>query len=127
MVYKAKLTSKGYLDKLKGRCVVRGDLQRKLEAEETWSPCIFARTFKVFVAMAAKHNRAIKQLDFVGAFCQGTMRHRMFIQLPREYKKYFPEWSEYFDEPVMLIKSMYGTTIAARTSWSDDLLDWLDK
>jgi hypothetical protein len=28
-VFKAKITSKGYLDKLKARCVARGDLQEK--------------------------------------------------------------------------------------------------
>jgi len=52
------------------------------------------------------------------------MRHRMFIQLPREYLKYFPDLKEYFEAPVLLAKSMYGTTIAART-WSDDLSEWL--
>jgi hypothetical protein len=69
VIFKAKLTSRGYLDKLKARCIARGDLQQKSAEEDVWSPCMFGRTFKMFVADAAKRKNAIKQLDFIGAFC----------------------------------------------------------
>jgi hypothetical protein len=72
-VYKAKITSKGYLDKLKARCVARGDLQEKSDPNDLWAPCVFAWTFKVFVSQAAKQKRIIKQLDFVGT--NGIQRH----------------------------------------------------
>jgi hypothetical protein len=74
IIFKAKVTSRGYLDKLKARCVAGGDLQQKSAEEDVWSPCVFGRTFKMFVADAAKRKNKIKQLDFIGAFCQGKMQ-----------------------------------------------------
>ena len=124
MVYKAKITSKGYLDKLKARCVARGDLQQKSTPEETWAPCVFSRTFKMFTCMAVKYNRIIKQLDFIGAFCQGTMQKRLFLRLPKEYVAHFPQYQEYFEEPILLAKSIYGTDFAHKV-FSDDLTEWL--
>ena len=60
--FKAKVTSRGFLDKLKAHCVARGDLQVKSnDPEHLWSPCVFARTFKVFVAEAVRRNKVIKK------------------------------------------------------------------
>ena len=127
LIFKAKVTSRGYLDKLKARCVARGDLQQKSDdPDNLWSPCVFARTFKMFVAEAVKRQRAIKQLDFIGAFCQAQMTKRLFIQLPKELKELVPEYSEYFEEPQLIQKSLYGTDIAAK-AWNTDLTDWLTK
>ena len=124
MVFKAKITSKGFLDKLKARCVARGDLQEKSAPEETWAPCVFGRTFKMFVCMAVRFLRIIKQLDFIGAFCQGRMQKRLFLQLPKEYLPHFPQYKAYFEKPVLLNKSIYGTDFAHKV-FSDDLCKWL--
>ena len=57
LFFKAKVTSRGYLDKLKSRCVARGDLQVKSnDPEHLWSPCVFARTFKMFIAEAVSKS-----------------------------------------------------------------------
>jgi hypothetical protein len=124
VIFKAKVTSRGYLDKLKARCVARGDLQQKSAEEDVWSPCVFGRTFKMFVADAAKRKNAIKQLDFIGAFCQGKMQKRLFIQLPQEYSDLLPEFAEYFRSPQLIVKSIYGTDVAAKV-FNDDLVEWL--
>ncbi len=79
-VYKAKITSKGYLDKLKARLVAHGDLQINKD-HDVWAPCVFARTFKTFVCFAVRARKIVKQLDFIGAFCQSIMKDRLFIQL----------------------------------------------
>ena len=124
-VFKAKVTSRGFLDKLKARCVARGDSQQKSsDPDSVWSPCVFARTFKLFVAQAVKKKRAIKQLDFVGAFCQAKMQSRLFLQLPKEYSEVIPEYEEYFKEPKLIKKSIYGTDFAAKL-WNHDLTIWL--
>ena len=70
-IFKAKLTSRGFLDKCKARCVARGDLEVKNDGEDVWSPCVQSRSFKMFVAFAVHVNRVVKQLDFIGAFLQG--------------------------------------------------------
>ena len=125
LIFKAKVTSHGFLDKLKARCVARGDLQVKSnDPDHLWSPCVFARTFKAFVAESVKRNRPIKQLDYVGAFCQVTMRTRLFLQLPKEYAFLLPEYSKYFERARLLLKSLYGTDIAAK-SWNQDLTEWM--
>ena len=62
-------------------------------------PCIFGRTFKIFVTQEVNVNRAIKWLDFVGAFCQGHMKTRLFLKIPQEYWSIFPENDEYFVHP----------------------------
>ena len=124
-VFKAKVTSRGFLDKLKARCVARGDMQAKTgDPDDLWSPCVFARTFKTFVAEAVRRSKIIKQLDFVGAFCQGLMKKRLFIQLPQEYAELVPEYAEYFNEPQLIQKSIYGTDFAAKV-WNTDLTEWL--
>ena len=125
LIFKAKVTSRGYLDKLKARCCARGDLQQKSEEPDAlWSPCVFARTFKMFVAEAVKRKKRIKQLDFIGAFCQGFMKKILFLQLPREYSQLLPEYAEYFSKTLLIQKSLYGTYIAAKV-WNSDLTEWL--
>jgi hypothetical protein len=52
-VFKAKVASKGCLDKLKAHCVACGDLQEKSNPDDMWAPCVFACTFKVFVSEAS--------------------------------------------------------------------------
>ena len=69
--------------------VARGDLQRQTVGD-TWSPCVFNRTFKAFVTHAVQHVRPIQQLDFIGAFCQAQMKYKLFLQLPKEFAEYVP-------------------------------------
>ena len=57
IIFKAKVTSRGLLDKLKARLVARGDFQHKSgDPDNLWSPCVFARTFKMFVVKAVQLN-----------------------------------------------------------------------
>jgi hypothetical protein len=84
----------------------------------------FGRTFKMFVADAAKRKNAIKQLDFIGAFCQGKMQKRLFIQLPQEFSDLLPEFAEYLQSPQLIVKSIYGTDVAGKV-FNDVLVGWL--
>jgi hypothetical protein len=124
-VFKAKETSKGYLDKLKACCVACGNLQEKSNPDDIWAPCVFAHTFKVFVCEAAHHGRIIKQLDFIGTFCQGIMKQRLFLQLPCEYIEDLPEeYKEYFMNPQLMVKSIYSTDFVHKV-FTDNLQEWL--
>ena len=124
-IFKAKITSKGFLDKLKARLVARGDMQSPSLPEETWAPCVFGRTFKVFICRAVSARRIVKQLDFIGAFCQGIMKTKLFIKLPPEYANMMPEYKEYFNVPLLMDKSIYGLDIAHKV-FADDLHEWLE-
>jgi len=125
-IFKAKVTSRGFLDKLKARCVARGDKQSlEGDPDNVWSPCVFARTFKMFVADAVRMNKPIKQLDFINAFCQGKMRERLFLQLPKEWKEFVPEEYKWcFEHPQLLDKSIYGLRVSAM-NFAFDVCEWL--
>jgi hypothetical protein len=123
VVFKAKITSRGHLDKLKVRIVARGDMMNKDE-KDTWSGCVAGRTVKVFLVDAAEHKRPVKQLDFVAAFLQALARGRLWIQLPVEYAKYFPELAKYINKPQLLHKTIYGLIYASKY-WNQDLLEFL--
>ena len=98
-VYKAKIQSDGSLDKLKLRIVVRGNLQNKEMIGNTWSPTASMRTLKCFLVDAAKHKARVHQLDFIGAFLQANVKNRVFVKLDMRYAAYFPEYSQYLEEP----------------------------
>ena len=78
----------------------------------------------MFVAEAVKFCRPINQLDFIGAFCQGLVKDRIFLQLPQEYAYLLPEYKEYFDSSQLLVRSIYGLNVAAKV-WNQDLTEWL--
>jgi len=124
-LYKVKLNSRGLLDKLKARIVVRGDLMKEyLPHGDPWSPTASARALKMFIADSARHRARTKQLDFIGAFLQAKMRYRMFVTLPAKYGELFPEYKEWCGRPLLLLKSMYGITYSGKM-WYQELDEWL--
>ena len=48
------------------------------------------RTFKYFLADAAKHKATVHQLYFIGAFLQAKVKNRFFVKLDIRYTDYFP-------------------------------------
>ena len=44
--------------------------------------------------------------------------------MPKKYAELVPEYAEYFQKPMPLNKSLYGTTVAAKV-WNKDLTNWL--
>ena len=126
IVFKAKTNSPGKLDKLKARCCARGDLQKELPDEDNWSSCIAQRTLRMFIAFITKKGRRSKQLDFIGAYLQANMQSRIFVRLQVDYMKFFPEYSQYFQKPLLLNKTLYGLTVSAKF-WNIELTSWLLK
>ena len=49
MIYKAKSTSSGTLEKLKARCCARGDLIKDPQDQDNWSNCASQRTVREFI------------------------------------------------------------------------------
>jgi hypothetical protein len=99
LVYKAKQTSKGNLDKLKSRVVAHGDLEKGPYKMDTWAKCATARGIKILLAFAAKHNKRVKSGDFVGAYLQAKQVGRVFVSLDKSFVEYFPKYKNYFGRP----------------------------
>ena len=124
MVFKEKITSSGKLEKLKARFCARGDMEKDIPGEDNWSSCVSQRTVRMFLAHATKEKRTVLQLDFIGSYLQARMRARMFIKLQPELAKFFPDLSEYFFKALLLNKTLYGLTEAAKF-WNTELTQWL--
>jgi hypothetical protein len=124
LIYKAKQRSDGYLDKLKVRAVQRADLQWYKPDEDTWSPCASSLGLRIYIAEAARHQRSIKVLDFIGAYLQGHAVGRHWVRFPVELSEFFPKYKEYFGIALLLKKGMYGGTLSGKW-WNQELTDWL--
>ena len=63
-------------------------------------------------------------MDFIGAFIQANIKHRVFVKLDSRYGEYLPEYANYFERTFRLDKSMYGMTNDGKL-FSDELTNWL--
>ena len=77
------------------------------------------RTFKYFLADAAKHKARVHQLDFTGALSQAKLKNIVFVKLDSIYIDYFLEYAKYFGIAFRLLKYMYGMTNSGEL-FSDD-------
>lgn len=113
-IFKVKINSDSSLNVLKMRLVVRGDLQGKLVAEDKLSPTTSFRSLKMFLAHDSRIKARVKQLNFVGVFLQAKTRSRKFVTIPKIFGILFPEYENCCGRPVLLAKSMYGTTLSGK-------------
>ena len=98
--YKTKIQSDGSLDKLKLT------IENKELVVDNWSPTSSLRTLKYFQADLVKHKAIFYQLDFIVAFVQAKIKKRVFVKLDSRYADYFPEYLNYFEGALILLKSM---------------------
>jgi len=125
--FRVKLNQDGWVDKLKARIAYRGDLVKKGSVhEETWCPVAGFRALRFFLAEAVAHKQRVYQLDFVAAFLQSKAIGRKFTSLPAEWAELFPDLTEWFGKPLLLLKSLYGDTIA-NLAWDKTLAAFLTK
>ena len=68
----------GMWDKAKSRICVRGDLQKEPNMEDLWSAASSKRLIRLMLAGAAKCGVTVKQLDYIGAFLQATVRSDIY-------------------------------------------------
>ena len=97
--------SDGNWDKAKALICIRGDVQNLDSQEDMWSPTSSKKTLQMFLANAAQHNAKIKQLDYIGAYLQAPVQSKFFVSLPSEYLQICPEYTQYFERPLRLLKS----------------------
>ena len=54
------------------------------------------RNLSYFSADNFYHKERVQQLDFIGAFLQSNIKHRVFVMLYSIYGKSFPEYLQLF-------------------------------
>lgn len=101
-VFKTKHNASGDVERHKARLVVKGCAQKKgIDYEETFSPVVRYGSIRYLIAIAAKCNLMIDQMDAVTAFLHGDLSDEIYMRQP-----------ELFDDGTgrvcRLNKSLYG-------------------
>ena len=91
---------------------------------DTWSTTASIRTFNYFLADAAKPKARDHRIDFIGAFLQAKVKNRVFVKLDMRYAYYFPEYSQYIERALKILKSMYRMTNSCKL-FADEMTEWL--
>ena len=89
-VYREKIQYDGSLYKLKLIIVVIGDLQNKEIILDTWYPIVSMVTLNYFLVDSSKNKERVYPLDFIVAFIQDNVKHRVFKELDSRCGEYFP-------------------------------------
>lgn len=113
-VYKIKKNTDTDTITYKARLVVRGfSQQRGVDYQETYSPVVKYSSIRFLMAVAAKNNLRIRQMDAVTAFLNGELKENIYMLQP-----------EGFDDGsgrvCKLQKSLYGLKQASR-AWNEKL------
>jgi Reverse transcriptase (RNA-dependent DNA polymerase) len=85
-VFKYKYDKHGFLTKFKARICVRGDLQPPSE-KDTYAATLAAKSFRILMALAARWDLQLKQLDAVNAFPNSPLDEEVYIELPDGFKQ----------------------------------------
>ena len=99
-------------------------MQNKELVRDSCSPTASMRTLRYFLADATNHKSRVHQLDFIVALLQETFKSRVFVKLESRYADYLPEYSNYFERTLILLKFMYVITNSGKL-FSDELTEWL--
>jgi hypothetical protein len=86
-VYVYKFDKHGRLAKCKARLVVRGDQQAKSTIGDTYAATLAARSFRVFMAIAARFDLELIQYDAVNAFVHAKLDENICMKMPQGYRK----------------------------------------
>lgn len=98
-VFTYKFDSNGFLQKLKARICVRGDLQA-INPEEKRAATLAARTARSIFALVAAFDLETMQLDAVNAFLNSTLDEEVYTQMPEGFTDGESCWK--------LNKALYG-------------------
>ena len=119
-LYRAKLDKDGLLEKLKVRCVFRGDLYSPNTSMDSWNPHASFLALKVFLATCARLGIFPSQTDFLLAYLQADMRERVFVKFPDAWKYHLPEHlHKWIGRPLRLRKALYGYNYSGKFLYED--------
>lgn len=99
--YKARLVGKGY-SQIEG-----------IDYQETYAPVIRYNSIRMMLAIAAKMNLKISQMDAVTAFLNGELTEEIYMEQPQHF-------DDNTDKCCKLIKSIYGLKQSSRV-WNETL------
>ena len=117
-VFTYKCDSDGFLQKLKARIVVRGDLEPKTPEEEVYAATLAGRTFRAMMAIACYFDLEIFQYDAVNAFVNAKIDEDVFVRCPEGF--------EVEGKHLLLLRALYGLR-RSPLLWFNELSTTLSK
>eukprot|EP00170_Pyropia_yezoensis_P001938 contig_8306_g1942 len=113
MLNERKRGADGEIEKHKGRFVVCGNWQMAgRDYTDTWAPVARYTTLRMLLALVAKEDMSMYQLDVETAFLNGPVEEELYVEQPRGYERGDPS------KVCRLLKALYGLKQAAR-AWYD--------
>lgn len=119
-VYKTKLNLDGSVQKNKARLVAKGYAQKPgIDYNETFAPMARLDTIRTLIALAAKNNWKLYQLDVKSSFLNGVLEEKVYVDQPDGFIVQGVE-----DKVYKLHKALYGLKQAPR-AWCGEIDSYL--
>ena len=103
----------------KARCVARGDMQREMQLQETYSPTVTASIINIITRIASQNKWGIWTCDVTGAYLNGRMEKEVYMSAPFPLK--LPPGKCF-----ALNTNLYGLKPAGKT-WYTELKTTMEK
>jgi hypothetical protein len=115
-VYKIKYDATGKIEWYKVRLVARGFSQTKgVDYTETFAPVAKFNSIRILLALAAKNDWEVHQLDVKSAYLNGDLKEEIYMDQPEGFVKNGDE-----EKVCRLHRSLYGLKQAGR-SWYEKI------
>lgn len=115
-VFKIKYNAAGDIERYKARLVAKGYSQTQgIDFNETFAPVAKFTSIRILLALAAKHDLEMHQMDVNTAFLNGDLKEEIYMQQPEGFIQAGQE-----DKVCKLQRSIYGLKQAGR-SWYDKI------
>ncbi|KAI3636627.1 hypothetical protein MIR68_005316 [Amoeboaphelidium protococcarum] len=116
-VFKIKLDSSGQVERFKARLVIQGFRQVKdVDYTETFAPVAKFNTIRMVIAIAAKYDMIIHQMDVNTAFLNGILNEEIYMK--------GPVGTEFEGQILRLLRSLYGLKQAPKC-WNNTIHQFL--
>ena len=113
-VFKKKHDANGDFIRHKARLVVKGFSQQYgIDYSETFAPVVRYTSIRFLLAIAAKYNLEIRQMDAVTAFLNGDLKEEIYMCQPEQF-------NDGTNRVCKLNKSLYGLKQSSRV-WNEKL------
>jgi hypothetical protein len=124
-VFKTKKNEHGQVVRHKARLVAKGFTQiYGIDYTDTFSPVTRMASIRIFLAIAAKQDWEIENLDIDTAFLNADIKERIYLQQPKGFETDPPE--EGSQLVCQLHKALYGLKQAS-CNWNRTIDGWLKK